>query len=83
MDAYTINNFELKEFIQKNCFYLLLFSTFGSEENFSKDYLSKLEQYLPVSISFLEKLKEELSPFLKDINFGQILDDTKIDTPFR
>lgn len=83
MDAYTINNFELKEFIQKNCFYLLLFSTFGSEENFSKDYLSKLEQYLPVSISFVEKLKEELSPFLKDINFGQILDDTKIDTFFR
>ena len=83
MDTYTIKNFELKEFIQKNCFYLLLFSTFGSEENFSKDYLSKLEQYLPVSISFVEKLKEELSPFLKDINFGQILDDTKIDTFFR
>ena len=83
MDAYTMNNFELKAFIQKNCFYLLLFSAFGSEENFSKDYLSKLEQYLPVSISFLERLKEEFSPFLGDINFGQILDDTKIDTYFR
>ncbi len=78
MNRYTISNPILKNFIEKNCLYLILFSAFKSKENFSTNYLHQLEPYLPVSIMFFEKFINELSPFMKDINLSKILNDTEL-----
>jgi len=60
MNVYQSENDIFKNFILSNCYQLIYSSVIGSKEFFSKDYLVKLEKYLPVSYPFLENLKKNM-----------------------
>ena len=68
LSVYPMNNKNLKDFILKNCYYLLIYSTYGSRENFSNEYITKFEPYLPVSFSFLENIKAEITQIFQYVS---------------
>lgn len=57
MYSYHPDNDLFKEFILSNCYQLIYSSVTESREFFSNDYLNNLEQYLPVTCSFLDNIK--------------------------
>jgi len=57
-DSYQIENNMFKNFILSNCYQLIYSSIAGSKDFFSKEYLNKLERYLPVTYHFLENMKK-------------------------
>lgn len=57
-DSYQAENNIFKNFILSNCYQLIYSSMAGSKEFFSKEYLNKLERYLPVTYHFLENMKK-------------------------
>lgn len=57
LEAYPVENNIFKNFILSSCYQLIYSSVIGSKEFFSKEYLSKLENFLPVTYPFLENLK--------------------------
>ena len=56
MDQYTSENEGFKQFLISNCYQLIYSSIAGSKEFFSQEYLDHLEQYLPVTFPYLEKM---------------------------
>lgn len=56
-DAYQAENDSYKHFILSNCYQLIYSSIVRSKAFFSKEYLDKLEKYLPVTYQFLENIK--------------------------
>lgn len=58
MNDYKSENDAFKDFILSNCYQLIYTSVVGSNEFFSKEYLSELENYLPVTYAYLEKMKK-------------------------
>lgn len=75
MEAYSMHNTALKNFIEKNCHLLLMYSALLSGENFNTSYLEQFTSYLPVSLPFLQHLKEALSPYMADLDFKKIIAD--------
>lgn len=59
-DFCPCRNPAFRDFLLQNCHELILTSAAGSGSWFGDDYLKKLEDYLPVSLSFLSGQKEKL-----------------------
>lgn len=60
MSSYKAENEVFKNFVMANCYQLIFTSISRSKEFFSRDYLSRLEQYLPVTNPFFEDFKKDL-----------------------
>ncbi len=76
MSSYPIWNPVLKEFIETNCYLLLMFSALLlSNENFSEDYLKQFEPYLPISVSFVEKMQKSLEPLMQNSVLKSVIAD--------
>lgn len=74
------NIMELKELIKINCIMLILFSVILSKEFFSIEYIKSIEQYLPFSIKYIEKIKYKLRKKVRKLKFEDALNyilDTK------
>lgn len=59
------NKENLKKLIKNNCTMLILFSIVLSKNFFSEEYISRIEEYLPFRIKYIEKLKERLEEKFK------------------
>lgn len=78
MDSYSVPNDDFKKFVFSNCCQLIYSSASGSREFISKEYLDRLEEYLPVSYAFLEKTKNSLPEnqnLNSQANYMKILDE--------
>lgn len=53
---YSSGNDRFMKFILSTCYQLIFISAIQSKEFFFKEYLSKLEDYLPVTLAFLDNL---------------------------
>lgn len=76
--AYPAKDNHLKKFLQDNCYQLIFSSVFKSREFFSEAYLSKLEQYLPVTLSYYDRIyadRPECLDIEKQLNYMNILDE--------
>lgn len=74
------NIMELKELIKINCIMLILFSVILSKEFFSIEYIKSIEEYLPFSIKYIEKIKYKLRKKVRKLKFEDALNyilDTK------
>lgn len=58
---------ELKELIKNNCIYMILFAIVDNKEYFSQEYLECVKNYLPFTIGFCEKLKENINKKFKNL----------------
>lgn len=58
---------ELKELIKNNCIYMILFAIVDNKEYFSQEYLECVKNYLPFTIEFCEKLKENINKKFKNL----------------
>lgn len=58
---------ELKELIKNNCIYMILFASVDNKEYFSQEYLECVKNYLPFTIGFCEKLKENINKKFKNL----------------
>ncbi len=56
LETYHAENEVFKNFILSGCYQLIYLSVVGSTEYFSKEYLVKIEKYLPVTYPFLENM---------------------------
>ena len=80
--SYTAGLFDLcpcrnpafRDFLLQNCHELILTSAAGSGSWFDEAYLKKLEEYLPVSLSFLSEQKEKLPTAFPSGNEERILE---------
>lgn len=54
---YQAEDETFKNFILSNCYLLILTSLAGSKEYFSKEYLDKMEAYLPLTYSYYEQFQ--------------------------
>jgi geranylgeranyl pyrophosphate synthase len=75
---YTSINENFKDFVLKNCYYLILYGVSENKEVLSKAYLNKLEKYFPVHYSYLDDLKvsiQQLNATVKQSNYMKLLDD--------
>ena len=80
--SYTAGLFDLcpcrnpafRDFLLQNCHELILTSAAGSGSWFDEEYLKKLEEYLPVSLSFLSEQKEKLPTAFPSGNEERILE---------
>ncbi|MDV4150075.1 hypothetical protein R0131_04415 [Clostridium sp. AL.422] len=64
---------ELKELIKTNCIMLILFSVIFSKEFFSDEYIKVIDEYLPFSIKYIEKIKFKLRKKFKKIEFEEAI----------
>lgn len=60
MEAYHAENNIFKNFVLSNCCQLIFTSIGGSKEFFSKEYINRIEKYLPVTYAFLEASKKNI-----------------------
>lgn len=70
-------NFAFSSFLRQSCYELILTSAAGSGSWFEDAYLERLEEYLPVSRSFLASQKEKLPevfPMGNDARMFKMLD---------
>lgn len=67
MHSYPAENNLFKDFILSNCYQLIFSSVTESREFFSNDYLNNLEQYLPVTYSFLDNVKHNQPKNIRSI----------------
>lgn len=67
------NIMELKELIKINCIMLILFSVILSKEFFSIEYIKSIEEYLPFSIKYIEKIKYKLRKKVRKLKFEDAL----------
>lgn len=51
---------DIKKLIKCNCLNLIIFSIMFSKEYFTKEYIDKLEPYLPFSIKYIENIKAKM-----------------------
>jgi hypothetical protein len=58
MEGYTSENERLKQFLLMNSYLLIYSSVIRSKEFFSKEYLTELEQYLPVTCTYWDSLHQ-------------------------
>lgn len=58
---------ELKELIKNNCIYMILFAIVDNKEYFTQEYLESIKSYLPFTIEFCEKLKENINQKFKKL----------------
>lgn len=57
IDSYRSENKVFKDFILRNCYYLVYSSAIGSKEFFTDQYIDKIGNLLPVTIEFIENMK--------------------------
>lgn len=73
-DSCPCQNPAFRDFLRHNCYELILTSALGSGSWFDNAYLKKLEEYLPVSLSFLTEQKERLSGTFSDENESRMME---------
>lgn len=56
-NCYESENQEFKELVLSSCYQLILSSVIGSKQFFSEEYLTKIEAFLPTSLTFFDNLK--------------------------
>ncbi len=75
MNEYPMHSIKLKSFIEKNCYLLLIYSAYLSGENFSPKYLQQFIPYMPVSLPFIQNIKETFAPYITDPALKNIISD--------
>ncbi|MDD3172533.1 MAG: hypothetical protein PHF63_02495 [Herbinix sp.] len=76
--SYPSENNSFKYFILSSCYQLIYSSIAGSKEFFSRDYLDRIETYLPVTYPYLDKLltnRIENREFKIQANYMNIMDE--------
>jgi hypothetical protein len=57
MGSFQAENDTFKNFVLENCYQLIYTSLIGSKEFFSREYVDKIENYLPVKYLYYEEVK--------------------------
>lgn len=68
LNDYKCENQKFKDFILENCCQLVYLSVYSSKKFFSKEYVNKLEMYIPVSYSLLDN---KVKVFKNEYNLNQ------------
>ncbi len=71
---HRFQNHNMKDFLLRSSYMLIITGVLGSSEYFSNDYISQLSTYLPISPKCASKMKEELAGGREDWTSGTYLD---------
>lgn len=67
----------LKKLILDSCIYMILFAIVSSKEFYSKEYIDKIEEFLPFSLYFCRNIKKKFLKRIKSIS--RLKSNTSID----